>query len=183
VSARDESRASWGRAAIRAGTPDHGRNGEGLEGLTTDAVDAVTNVLHAVALAAEGEYGAPAATVLARHVLDSARTHFDAEREPDDIEEGMEGVPYPDPPTSPPVVLVIRDPDWETVIVADGEVRSVTVDLGASFNGPKDFDPETDWGREWVEETLAQVADLPRSSPVRRQVEELVDDLRARGDD
>jgi hypothetical protein len=80
-----------------------------------------------------------------------------------------------------PVVLTIRDPDHETVHVADGDVRTVDVDLGSQFDGPKDFDPDADWAAEWIDDTLAQVADLPADSAVRRAVEDLVEDLRGGG--
>lgn len=59
--------ASFGRAAIDAGTPDRGQNDE-----RTDATDAVTNILHYLATVGEEE---PAA------ILSSAATHFFAEKE------------------------------------------------------------------------------------------------------
>jgi hypothetical protein len=39
-------RAHFGRAALEAGTPDHGLNGEGTDGCRTDATDTIANVLH-----------------------------------------------------------------------------------------------------------------------------------------
>jgi len=59
--------ASFGRAAIDAGTPDRGQNDE-----RTDATDAVTNILHYLASVGEEE---PA------DILSSAATHFFAEKE------------------------------------------------------------------------------------------------------
>lgn len=67
--------AEYGRAAIRAGSADFGTNGEDEDGLTTDATDAVVNILHAV-------YGMVGIHAVYR-VLESATTHFQAE-----IEEG-----------------------------------------------------------------------------------------------
>ena len=78
----------------------------------------------------------------------------------------------------PPVVLVIRDPDYENDFVIDGAVRIIDVDLGAQFNGSKDFDAESEQGQQWIASTLEQVADLPSGSLVRQRVEDLVDNLR-----
>ena len=65
-------RAANGRAAIRAGTPDYGCNGDGMEGLRTDASDAIANILHAV-------YAASDDMAEVEHVLEWARYHFHAE--------------------------------------------------------------------------------------------------------
>jgi hypothetical protein len=77
---RTERRASYGRAAVAAGTPDLGQNGEGLEGVKTDAVDAVANIL--LYVASETTRVTPDIDIvemIATSVLDSATTHFRAE--------------------------------------------------------------------------------------------------------
>jgi len=76
-----------------------------------------------------------------------------------------------------PVVLVIRDPDYSSEFVVDGEVEIIDVDLGSSFNGPKDVDPESAWGREWLARTRARVKHLAADSEVRSAVERLCDEL------
>jgi hypothetical protein len=72
-------------------------------------------------------------------------------------------------------VLVVRDPDYETEILTEGDVQVVTVDLGQSFNGPKRFttDLDADEQREWIDATRASVAKLPAESVIRLRVEEL----------
>jgi hypothetical protein len=80
-----------------------------------------------------------------------------------------------------PVVLVIRDPDYENEFVTQGDVEIIDVDLGSEFNGPNGFDPDND--RAWVDDQLEKVAQLPEDSPVRQRVQELVDSLLERGND
>jgi hypothetical protein len=75
-----------------------------------------------------------------------------------------------------PVVLVIRDPDDENTFVVDGDVETIDIDLGRAFDGPKGFRALSDEEqREWIENTIADVAHLPVDSNVRRAVEELVE--------
>jgi hypothetical protein len=62
---RNEVRAQYGEAAVDAGTPDRGMNDD-----STDAADAISNVLHW--LAYQGDPDPLAA-------LDRARMHFEAE--------------------------------------------------------------------------------------------------------
>jgi hypothetical protein len=76
-----------------------------------------------------------------------------------------------------PVVLVIRDPDHSSEFVVDGEVEIIDVDRGSSFNGPKDLDPESTWGRERLARTRAKVKHLAADSEVRTAVERLCDGL------
>lgn len=76
-----------------------------------------------------------------------------------------------------PVVLVIRDPDHSNEFVVDGKVAIIDVDLGSSFNGPKDLDPASAGGREWLARTRAKVKHLAADSNVRRAVERLCDEL------
>jgi hypothetical protein len=45
---RDERRAADGLAGIKAGTPDYGKNGDGIDGIETDAADAIANIMHRV---------------------------------------------------------------------------------------------------------------------------------------
>lgn len=78
----NQDRARFGLAAIAAGTPDHGKNGDDLVGVLTDAGDTVANVLHRVAEVVVGAL--PAADVDAVEavtltVFDKARLHFCAE--------------------------------------------------------------------------------------------------------
>lgn len=68
-----KTRAGFGAAAIEVGTPDHGTNGEGFEGDSTDAVDAIANILHHL----KYEYPDEDAEV----VLESAAEHFRHELE------------------------------------------------------------------------------------------------------
>jgi hypothetical protein len=87
-----KGRAASGRAAIAAGTPDFGLNGDDLDAVTIDATDTIANVLHAVAQRAEMDgLSADDATAQAAGVLGSARMHFDAEREGDDLESDRHG--------------------------------------------------------------------------------------------
>ena len=78
-------------------------------------------------------------------------------------------------------VLVVRDPDAETEIETEGEVDVVVLDLGRSFDGPRNFarDLDEDEQREWIDSTLADVAELPEDSTIRARVVELVDELRS----
>jgi hypothetical protein len=77
-----------------------------------------------------------------------------------------------------PVVLVIRDPDYENTFVVDGEVETIDVDLGRGFDGPKGFRALSDEEqREWIESTIAKVAHLPVDSNVRKAVEEFVEEF------
>lgn len=68
-----KTRSSFGEAAIEVGTPDRGSNGEGFEGDSTDAVDAIANILHHL----KYEYPDEDAEV----VLESAVEHFRHELE------------------------------------------------------------------------------------------------------
>lgn len=65
-------RAEYGRAAVRVGTPDYGKNGADVEGYYTDATDAIANILHAV-------YGMELDESAAELALDRALMHFTAE--------------------------------------------------------------------------------------------------------
>ena len=72
-------------------------------------------------------------------------------------------------------VLVIRDPDWENeYVVEGGEVETIDVDLGASFDGPKHFDASSEEGREWIADVRERVAHLDPDRPIRSRVEELI---------
>lgn len=75
----NEDRAEWGQRAIAAGTVDYGANGDDLDGLFTDAGDAITNILHKLALAAGSEMNDEEAAHFARDVLRRAELHFSAE--------------------------------------------------------------------------------------------------------
>ena len=46
---RSDNRARLGEAAVVAGTPGLGRNGDGLDGVRADAADAIVNILHHLA--------------------------------------------------------------------------------------------------------------------------------------
>jgi hypothetical protein len=81
----NEQHAEYGDEAIRAGTPDYGQNGDDLDALFTDAGDAVANILHKLALAAEPEMGVDAAAHFALGVLGRAQTNFEAEMGGDDL--------------------------------------------------------------------------------------------------
>jgi hypothetical protein len=75
-------RAAHGRAAVAAGTPDYGQNGDDLDGVLTDAGDAVANVLHLVAQEVARllpDADVDAVEVLTLTVCDKARLHFAAE--------------------------------------------------------------------------------------------------------
>jgi hypothetical protein len=63
-----KTRGVFGAAAIEAGTPDFGSNGEGFEGASTDAVDAIANILHHLAYEFPDED--------AEVVVESALEHF-----------------------------------------------------------------------------------------------------------
>jgi hypothetical protein len=77
-----------------------------------------------------------------------------------------------------PVVLVIRDPDDENTFVVDGEVETIDIDLGRTFDGRKEFRAlSNEAQREWIESTIAKVADLRVESNVRQAVEQLVEEL------
>ena len=84
------------------------------------------------------------------------------------------------------VYLTIRDPDYENHhvmdVIGDVEVRQIDIDLGSSFNGPKNFwaDMSEYDAQEWLDSHRQEVADLPEDSAVRRAVQELCDDLEGR---
>lgn len=80
--------------------------------------------------------------------------------------------------TSPPIVLCVRDPDYENDYTVVGDVRVISIDLGRGFDGGKGFralDPDD--RQEYVELWRAQVADLPEDHAVRREVELLIESL------
>jgi hypothetical protein len=73
-------------------------------------------------------------------------------------------------------MLCIRDPDWENEYIFDGEVNTITIDLGGSWNGYKDFcrclhegEPEAE---SFEAHLLSEVADLEPANPVRERVEQ-----------
>jgi hypothetical protein len=81
-------------------------------------------------------------------------------------------------PAATPVVLVIRDPEYENASVVDSEVEIVDIDLGRKFDGPNGFRALSDEEqRKWIELALANAAHLREDSNVRRAVEELVEDI------
>lgn len=67
-------RVRYGYDAIRAGTPDFGRNGGNDEGTRTDAVDTVANILHLHYL-----FSLDAREEWALSALGTAAMHFRAE--------------------------------------------------------------------------------------------------------
>jgi hypothetical protein len=77
----NDRRASWGRAAVDVGSPDVGKNGADLDGVRTDAVDAIANILHHVAIETlrvkPGDV--ETAEMVALSALDGAGLHFRAE--------------------------------------------------------------------------------------------------------
>lgn len=84
--------------------------------------------------------------------------------------------------TKPKVVtLVIRDPDYENEhveeVTGEVEIETIDIDLGSQFNGTKDFDADSDWGKEWIDDTRGSVAHLPEDGPIRQRVEELINHL------
>lgn len=76
-----------------------------------------------------------------------------------------------------PRVLVIRDPDYDTEIVAGDEVEVVEIDLGRSFDGLENMvahlgeEEAIATALRWREEVAAEPAD----SPVRQRVEQLIE--------
>lgn len=62
-------RAEHGRRAVKVGTPDYGMNGTDADGLHTDVVDTLANLMH---------YCAEEAIAFGS-ALDDARMHFTAE--------------------------------------------------------------------------------------------------------
>lgn len=80
------------------------------------------------------------------------------------------------------VLVVIRDPDYadDFEFYGDGPgPRIVYLDLGSQFNGPKgyrgmDFEEQ----REWDEDQLCAVADLPEDHPARIRVQSVIDELK-----
>jgi hypothetical protein len=62
--------AQTGKDAVMVGSPDYGHNGDDLEGILTDAGDAITNILHWI----ESEGADP------DEAIRKAQMHFDAER-------------------------------------------------------------------------------------------------------
>jgi hypothetical protein len=79
------------------------------------------------------------------------------------------------------IELVIRDPDFENTYVTETEgdvtVERFEIDLGSSFNGPKDFDREDPEMTDWACNHIAEVAHLPETSEVRQAVENLMREL------
>jgi membrane-bound lytic murein transglycosylase B len=74
-----KTRAAFGAAAVEAGTPDHGMNGDDIDGTITDAADAIANILHHVAWESGADYVLAVSTALER-----AQLQFDAEIHGDD---------------------------------------------------------------------------------------------------
>jgi hypothetical protein len=96
----------------------------------------------------------------------------------DDVLKQLERpVPSADLPNRP-VVLVIRDPDYQNQFVVDGEVDTIEVDLGRGFDGPSAFASlRLDQQEDWTRSVLANVAHLPAGSNVRQAAEQLVAEL------
>ncbi len=83
--------------------------------------------------------------------------------------------------TTPPVVVVVRHPDYANdITVYGGEVRVIEADLGGSF----DITTSPDEGTaeealdtaNWLEES---VSDLPADHPARGAVASVAADIRA----
>lgn len=79
------------------------------------------------------------------------------------------------------VTLVIRDPDYENEhveeVTGEVDIETIDIDLGDEFNGPKDFDAESDWGQEWIASVRERVAHLPGDGPIRQRIDQLINDL------
>jgi hypothetical protein len=113
-----------------------------------------------------------------------ASTEVEAERPSsavaiiDDVLKQLERpMPSADVPKRP-VVLVIRDPDYQNQFVVDGEVDTIDVDLGRGFDGPSAFASlRLDQQEDWTRSVLANVAHLPVGSNVRQAVETLVAEM------
>jgi hypothetical protein len=89
---------------------------------------------------------------------------------------GIENVPQPQPRVTKrriPKLLVIRDPDEGLEFVADEEVEVLDLDLGAQFNGPKNFFTLPEETQDaYIVEQCQRVADLDADDPIRLAVEE-----------
>lgn len=86
------------------------------------------------------------------------------------VEANPDGSRHPEPVT--PVVLCVRHPDHATEYAVDGAARVIDVDLGSSFD-IRDLPGGADRHEveSWIEAHRAEVADLPETSPVRRDME------------
>lgn len=70
-----------------------------------------------------------------------------------------------------PIVLVIRHPDYGNEYVVDGDVETIDIDLGSSFNGTPD---DSGQAEEWVESINYWLDGVPVTSPVFAAVVETV---------
>lgn len=95
---------------------------------------------------------------------------------------------YSATPVEPPwaALLIIRDPDYASETVADGNVvvEEIVIDLGADFDGPKYFtrDLSAEAQADWLAHHRGLVAHLPESSEVRQRVEQLCTSLESKED-
>lgn len=81
---------------------------------------------------------------------------------------------------SKPIVMVIRDPDCanDYIISPPDSVDIIDVDLGSFFNGPRDFDADTNPDQaEWAWGLWQEVADLPDDNPVKKSMLRLFVDM------
>jgi hypothetical protein len=83
--------------------------------------------------------------------------------------------------TTPPVVVVVRHPDYANdITVYGGEVRVIEADLGGSFDmsaSPDEYSAdEALETADWLEES---VSDLPADHPARGAVASVAADIRA----
>jgi hypothetical protein len=81
------------------------------------------------------------------------------------------------PTEGQPVLLVIRDPEWENEYVSDDAIEVIDIDLGRGFNGPKGFDPDNPEHIDWLETMREKVAHLPADGAIRQRVEALATEL------
>lgn len=74
----NEERGLYGAAAVEAGSPDHGQNGDDFDGAYTDAGDAIANILHHL-FQVNPDQSLDEREAAALGVLERGRLHFTAE--------------------------------------------------------------------------------------------------------
>lgn len=79
------------------------------------------------------------------------------------------------------VIVVVRHPDAENAFTVHGEpVRIIDIDLGGSFDMGRKSPQygEADDAHMYADHLLEEIADLPAEHPARREVEEIVAEIR-----
>lgn len=77
---------------------------------------------------------------------------------------------------SQPVVVFIRHPD-NTHVETFGDVRTIVLDLGNTFDVTNLISEDKTYVDEWVEGVREEIADLAPDHPARKYIEAAIEDV------